>query len=636
MCDGGDEVIDADELDFWRSAGSDEVDDLNWLQTRLHVALDAESYQEAAKLRDRIRRITGASAGAEAAWSNLGIPDWLSDRLERLSYPLPTRVQMHALRAMESGEDAAVCAPTGSGKTLSYLLPLLAQLSDDLLSEDLSGFLAGFLDGGRSAVRRTKGQQRRKAVTDSAVEAEGGGGLNDLSVPTPAVLIVVPTRELGVQVSMLCYRLLGGGTTNPSIQPYNHPSRFVPGGKANMFSYKGPRHVQVAGLWDEQSLYAADAQDALKGVHVIVGTPEHISRCSVGGNLRLQNVRGMVVDEADACLNNPESAKEMGELLQRMQAARASANNVPPPQTILVGASLAPGMVQRAAAAGWVRAPTLVSEFGWIDRGCDLEAIARRQDGSSSSMVGADPSDIVDGLAGWTEQRVPAGSAHEYIVCEPKESVAVMCRLLRERFETAQAQGVEAPRVVIFANSAADAVRLASQLQGALFGTISGDASEGLWGLSVLLPSSEGLETTFGEDDATLSVLESSLRVMEMFACNKTSVLVTTAAATRGLDFPQVTDVLNLGIVGSPADYVHRAGRVGRVGQLARGSVVSVLCAAEEADLLNLGRELQFKPKERVAPAPAEPLNEDMSQEEQVQALSDIYNLLDADADADK
>jgi superfamily II DNA/RNA helicase len=34
---------------------------------------------------------------------------------------------------------------------------------------------------------------------------------------------------------------------------------------------------------------------------------------------------------------------------------------------------------------------------------------------------------------------------------------------------------------------------------------------------------------------------------------------------------PQVTDVLNLGIVGSAADYVHRAGRVGRVG-LARAN----------------------------------------------------------------
>merc|ERR1719440_2690452 len=123
--------------------------------------------------------------------------------------------------------------------------------------------------------------------------------------------------------------------------------------------------------------------------------------------------------------------------------------------------------------------------------------------------------------------------------------------------------------------------------------------------MSVLLPSAESrLEETLSDDNSTLSVLESSLRVMEMFACNRTSVLVTTAAATRGLDFPQVTDVLNLGIVGSPADYVHRAGRVGRVGQLARGSVVSVLCAAEVGDLLALGRELQFTPHERAPPKP--------------------------------
>ena len=67
--------------------------------------------------------------------------------------------------------------------------------------------------------------------------------------------------QLGVQVSMLCYRLLGGGTTNPTLQPYTYPSRYAPGGKANMFSYKGPRHVKVAGLWDEQGLTAGSAPD---------------------------------------------------------------------------------------------------------------------------------------------------------------------------------------------------------------------------------------------------------------------------------------------------------------------------------------------------------------------------------------
>jgi hypothetical protein len=74
-------------------------------------------------------------------------------------------------------------------------------------------------------------------------------------------LFLLISPQLGVQVSMLCYRLLGGGTTNPTLQPYTYPSRYAPGGKANMFSYKGPRHVKVAGLWDEQGLTAGSAPD---------------------------------------------------------------------------------------------------------------------------------------------------------------------------------------------------------------------------------------------------------------------------------------------------------------------------------------------------------------------------------------
>ncbi len=127
-------------------------------------------------------------------------------------------------------------------------------------------------------------------------------------------------------------------------------------------------------------------------------------------------------------------------------------------------------------------------------------------------------------------------------------------------------------------------------------------------------------------DDDTLTCLESSLRVMEQFSANQTSVLVTTAAATRGLDFPQVTDVLNLGIVGSAADYVHRAGRVGRIGQRSRGSVISVLQPAEVNELLQLGETLHFQPMQRDAPAPTA-LSEEMDQEAAVQALADRFHL---------
>lgn len=691
--------------------------DLNWLHTKLALALDREDYAEAASVRDRIRQCTdlsGMGVAGEAAWENLGVPDWLSDRLERLNFALPTRVQLHALRAAETGDDAAICAPTGSGKTLSYLLPLLSQLSDDLLSEDLSNYLASFLDGGRPrrSAANKRGAERRRAASSNV-----GDGVGDTAVPTPAVLVIVPTRELGVQVSMLCYRLLGGGTSNPTLQPYADLSRYQFGAKANMFSYKGPRHVKIAGLWDENALMEA-YQELLKGVHVVVGTPEYLSRVALDGDmLRLQNVRGIVVDEADACLGDKGSREAMSSLLRRMMHAREASGVTIPPQTILAGASLTPELVRSAAESGWVRSPTLVSEFGWIEAGLSLEALSgdgnggggangggaggsygREREGDFEGALRAIGRMGADGAAAWNSQRVPAGSSHEYIVSEPREAVATLCRMLRERFERheaettkrseegkaeegkaeaeaeASAEGkaedvtdvVEAergaeeaeeaeaapiyemeaqasdasesppPRVVVFAPSAEAAVELADRLQGALFGTLSGDASAGLWGLSVLLPSAEArLDAREGED-GTLNVLESSLRVMEMFACDRTSVLVTTAAATRGLDFPQVTDVFNLGIVGSPADYVHRAGRVGRVGQSERGSVVSVLCPSEVSDLLELGRTLKFTPKQREPPRPSEPLSEKMTQEDQVQALSDIFNLLESDLDADK
>ena len=622
-------LIRADDIDD-ESAGSN----LNWLQTRLQIALSYEDYTEAAIIRDQIKAAAGATGGS--SWGSLGLPDWLEDRLERLNFALPTRVQTHSLRALERGDDAAVCAPTGSGKTLSYLLPLLAQLSDDLLSEDLSDYLASFLDGGRGSSK--KGLERRRAASGN-VESNASS-LEAMRVPTPAMLVVVPTRELGVQVSMLCYRLLGGGNTNPTLQPYNHPSRYQPGGKANMFSYVGPRHVKVAGLWDEQSLYATNPetgeidQDLLmnnfKGVHVIVGTPEYLSRVGVGRQLELQNVRGLVVDEADACLSDPEQAEAMELLLRRMKEARAEANT-PAPQTVLAGASLSSPLVRKAIDAGWVREPTLVSEYGWIEHGTELEALADERPSGGRSK-----SSSKGGAPGWDSQRVPAGHAHEYTIVEPKNSVAVLCKLLRERFETVNSE-TEPPRVIVFAPNADAAVKLASQLQGALFGTLSGDASAGLWGLSVLLPSAEArLESRVNDDDQTLSVLESSLRVMEMFAVNRTSVLVTTAAATRGLDFPQVTDVLNLGIVGSAADYVHRAGRVGRVGQLARGRVTSVLCAAEVPELLALGRELQFSPTEVAAPSLTDLTTEGMSQEDRVQVLADTFNLYEIAEPDDK
>ena len=584
----------------------DESDDLNWLQTKLNKAVCDEDYEAAAQLRDRIEGAAGVAGICD--WAALGVPTWMDDWLQRLGFAMPTRVQLQALRALPSGEDAAICADTGSGKTLAYLVPIIASLSEDLMQEDLSLFLSAALRGGQSV------QWAREQAKADQSEAE---------MQTPSLLIVVPTRELGVQTSLTAYRLLGGGESNPTIQPYAHPSRYRPGAKANMFNYDGPRHVRVAGLWDEQTLSDPN-EDILKGVHVIVGTPYHLARAALSGKLTLQHLRYVVVDEADEVLG--ESAEDMASLLSSLTKACDGRRL---PQTVLAGASLSPTLVQRGADAGWVRAPTLVTDRGAVEAVTELEVL-RDAAAAPTPPPAADIGSVLGSgpVGGWLQPRVHAGHSHEYLVCPPAQQVATLCRLLRSIFETDDGY-TDRPRVIVFAPSAEAAVDTASRLQGALWSSLGGDTSAGLWGLSVLLPSSEEerLSTKPGQQEETLSILESSLRVMEMFRANQTSVLVTTVAATRGLDFPDVTDVFNLGIVGSAADYLHRAGRVGRIGQSELGRIISVLQPAEVSDLLDLSTELRFTPRERELPSVPSLANASNDRDGAVQTLTEIFSL---------
>jgi ATP-dependent helicase YprA (DUF1998 family) len=58
------------------------------------------------------------------------IPAWLLDRCHQLGWTHPTRIQQKALDALllQETNDAMVQAETDSGKTLCYILPILAQI----------------------------------------------------------------------------------------------------------------------------------------------------------------------------------------------------------------------------------------------------------------------------------------------------------------------------------------------------------------------------------------------------------------------------------------------------------------------------------------------------------------------------
>lgn len=69
------------------------------------------------------------------------------------------------------------------------------------------------------------------------------------------------------------------------------------------------------------------------------------------------------------------------------------------------------------------------------------------------------------------------------------------------------------------------------------------------------------------------------------FANGETNLLVCTDLGSRGLDTSHAERVINFDLPTRPADYLHRAGRVGRLQGAARPTVISLVASAADARL---------------------------------------------------
>jgi superfamily II DNA/RNA helicase len=252
---------------------------LNEIQTLLRDAVKKEDFDSAIKLRDILAervssgayRPSGDSADKQVdkrkmkrlSWRGLGTVPWLEDRLDALGYKFPTTIQINAFESVNSmlgalGDDddgssngntmdketleelmyrkgspglsmgVVVSGSTGSGKTLSYLVPMLSTLSESLFTrqrirvkseEDIGDAADDLL--ARVAVQTSPtvrghgrqqvggGQGKGTIATGAALSSMGKSGTD---VKNPLSLIVVPSRELGVQTALMLYELVGGST----------------------------------------------------------------------------------------------------------------------------------------------------------------------------------------------------------------------------------------------------------------------------------------------------------------------------------------------------------------------------------------------------------------------------------------
>lgn len=89
-------------------------------------------------------------------------------------------------------------------------------------------------------------------------------------------------------------------------------------------------------------------------------------------------------------------------------------------------------------------------------------------------------------------------------------------------------------------------------------------------------------------------------RTLSAFRAGRLTSLVATDVAARGLDIPDVAQVIHFELPGTPNSYVHRAGRTGRAEK--EGATLLILSPQEEFEYLRMVRRLRIESRKLQVP----------------------------------
>jgi ATP-dependent RNA helicase DeaD len=156
-------------------------------------------------------------------FSQLGVAEPIIASLRELGYEVPTPIQEQSIPVLLQGGDLLAQAQTGTGKTAAFALPILTTI-------DVKGTL-------------------------------------------PQVIVLVPTRELAIQVA----------------ESFYHYSKNIP-------------QFKVLAIYGGQA-FAPQLRALQRGAQVVVGTPGRVMDHLRRGSLSLEAIRTVVLDEADEMLN---------------------------------------------------------------------------------------------------------------------------------------------------------------------------------------------------------------------------------------------------------------------------------------------------------------------------------------------
>ncbi|KAK7005713.1 RNA helicase [Favolaschia claudopus] len=479
-----------------------------------------------------------------SGFSALGLDPLITAHLaSKMSIDKPTSIQRAVLPAVLStaseeatARDVFIQSQTGSGKTLSFLLPII----QDLLPLSSHSYI-------------------------------------DRSIGTLAI-IIAPTRELAKQISDVLEALL-----QLRLRPEDE-SADDPGGSSRLTRWL------VSGLLTGGATRAHEKARIRKGVPIVVSTPgrllDHLQNTS---SFNVSKCRWLVLDEADRLMELGFEETITG-IIQGLDGRRKIALQAMEEgksmevggwdwdrrrRTVLCSATIRED-VQKLAGKALIN-PMMIKATA-------AEPVAEPKPTSTN--------DVVNAVS--TEKFTPPSQlAQKYVVVPLKLRLVALIALLRSLI--AQSQGRRGTKIIVFL-SCTDSVDFHfNLLEGSRMGgedesaTAADEDSEADSEAEdeKSQPASDKVEVKSSLlPDTSIFRLHGSLPTptrlasLRGFSCSAakgkgstststSAVLLCTSVASRGLDLPLVRAVIqyDLPTEGGATEYVHRVGRTARAGK---------------------------------------------------------------------
>ncbi len=356
-------------------------------------------------------------------FKDLDLSNQLQYAIDDLGFTHPTPIQEQAFSVVRSGKDVVGIAQTGTGKTFAYMMPILRELKFS--------------------------KQKH-----------------------PRVLILVPTRELVIQV----------------VDEIEKLAKYI--------------NVRVLGVYGGTNINT-QKQGILQGQDIIVATPGRLYDLALSNALKLKSIQKLVIDEVDVML-------DLGFRFQLMNIFEVIPERR---QNILFSATMTDDVA--FLIDDYFKNPTKVS-----------------------IAVSGTPLDNIEQIS--------------YNVPNFFTKVNLLNHLLRDK-ETFS-------KVLIFVAFKRSADMLFKQLEEVF-----------------------GSETCVIHSNKTQNY---RIRSIRQFDEGNNRILVATDVMARGLDFDEVSHVINFDTPSFPENYMHRIGRTGRAEKA--GKTILFSTEKEQVDKTNI------------------------------------------------